>query len=177
MRRKRSSTHSMRFGIAAPYVFTTGGIGPTRGDITADCGEGVRCSDRHRSARSRHPARMVETTGAEMNEARLRLTRIPKVADLILNKVQRAQSKSGLSFALSRRKQGGSSPLGSANQINGLYRIGQLLLFLLQFFSKSIAGHAGPACCAFSCLRFPMRSKPLHSEGRGRTFESSRARQ
>jgi molybdopterin-biosynthesis enzyme MoeA-like protein len=29
----------------------------------------------------------VKTTGAEMNEARLRLTRIPKDADLILNKV------------------------------------------------------------------------------------------
>jgi molybdopterin-biosynthesis enzyme MoeA-like protein len=28
----------------------------------------------------------VETTGAEMNEARLRMTRIPKGADLILNK-------------------------------------------------------------------------------------------
>jgi molybdopterin-biosynthesis enzyme MoeA-like protein len=28
----------------------------------------------------------VKTTGAEMNEARLRLTRIPKGADLILNK-------------------------------------------------------------------------------------------
>src|SRR5436190_23963391 len=40
------------------YVFTTGGIGPTHGD-----------------------------TGAEMNEARLRMTRIPKGADLILNKV------------------------------------------------------------------------------------------
>jgi hypothetical protein len=34
------------------YVFTTG-IGPTLGDITADyVGEGVRCADRHRSARS-----------------------------------------------------------------------------------------------------------------------------
>jgi molybdopterin-biosynthesis enzyme MoeA-like protein len=29
----------------------------------------------------------VKTTGAEMNEARLRMTRIPKGADLILNKV------------------------------------------------------------------------------------------
>jgi molybdopterin-biosynthesis enzyme MoeA-like protein len=32
----------------------------------------------------------VETTGAEMNEARLRMTRIPKGADLILNKVSGA---------------------------------------------------------------------------------------
>jgi molybdopterin-biosynthesis enzyme MoeA-like protein len=32
----------------------------------------------------------VETIGAEMNEARLRMTRIPKGADLILNKVSGA---------------------------------------------------------------------------------------
>jgi hypothetical protein len=32
----------------------------------------------------------MKTTGAEMNEARLRLTRIPKGADLILNKVSGA---------------------------------------------------------------------------------------
>jgi molybdopterin-biosynthesis enzyme MoeA-like protein len=36
------------------YVFTTGGIGPSHGDITADCGEGVQCADRQRSARARH---------------------------------------------------------------------------------------------------------------------------
>src|SRR5262249_40716543 len=32
----------------------------------------------------------VKSTGAEMNEARLRMTRIPKGADLILNKVSGA---------------------------------------------------------------------------------------
>ena len=32
----------------------------------------------------------VKTTGAEMNEARLRMTRIPKGAELILNKVSGA---------------------------------------------------------------------------------------
>jgi molybdopterin-biosynthesis enzyme MoeA-like protein len=31
----------------------------------------------------------VKTTGAEMNEVRLRMTRLPKGADLILNKVFR----------------------------------------------------------------------------------------
>ena len=35
----------------------------------------------------------VKTTGAEMNEARLRLTRIPKGADLILNKVSGAPGR------------------------------------------------------------------------------------
>ena len=34
---------------------------PTHGDITTDCvAKGVWCSDRHRSARARHPARMGE---------------------------------------------------------------------------------------------------------------------
>ena len=42
------------------YVFTTGGIGPTHGDHPRLRGEGVRCDDRHRSARARHPARMGE---------------------------------------------------------------------------------------------------------------------
>jgi molybdopterin-biosynthesis enzyme MoeA-like protein len=37
------------------YVFTTGGIGPTHARLR---GEGVRCADRHQSARARHPARM-----------------------------------------------------------------------------------------------------------------------
>jgi molybdopterin-biosynthesis enzyme MoeA-like protein len=70
------------------YVFTTGGIGPTHGDITADCvgkAFGVSIDSDPRALAILHE--WVETTGAEMTEARLRLTRIPKGADLILNKV------------------------------------------------------------------------------------------
>jgi len=70
------------------YVFTTGGIGPTHGDIIADCvakAFGVTIDSDPRALAILHE--WVETTGAEMNEARLRMTRIPKGADLILNKV------------------------------------------------------------------------------------------
>src|SRR5499427_1181232 len=73
------------------YVFTTGGIGPTDGDITADCvakALGVPIDRDPRALAILHE--WVQTTGAEMNEARLRLTRIPKGADLILNKVSGA---------------------------------------------------------------------------------------
>jgi len=73
------------------YVFTTGGIGPTHSDITADCvakAFGVPIDRDPRALAILHE--WVKTTGAEMNEARLRLTRIPKGADLILNKVSGA---------------------------------------------------------------------------------------
>src|SRR5262249_10535860 len=85
-RRERSSTRSTRSGIAA--VFTTGGIGPTHGDITAACvakAFGVPIDTDPRALAILH--KWVKTTGAEMNEARLRMTRLPKGADLILNKV------------------------------------------------------------------------------------------
>ena len=71
------------------YVFTTGGIGPTHADITADCvakAFGVPIDRDPRALAILHE--WVKTTGAEMNEARL--TRIPKGADLILNKVSGA---------------------------------------------------------------------------------------
>jgi molybdopterin-biosynthesis enzyme MoeA-like protein len=70
------------------YVFTTGGIGPTNNDITAACvakAFGVPIDTDPRALAILHE--WVKTTGAEMNEARLRMTRIPKGADLILNKV------------------------------------------------------------------------------------------
>src|SRR5262249_40568400 len=62
-----------------PYVFTTGGIGPPHDDITADCvakAFGVPIDVDPRALAILHER--LRATGAEMNEARLRMTRIPK---------------------------------------------------------------------------------------------------
>jgi molybdopterin-biosynthesis enzyme MoeA-like protein len=73
------------------YVFTTGGIGPTHNDITAACvakAFGVAIDTDPRALAILHE--WLKATGAEMNEARLRMIRIPKGADLVLNKVSGA---------------------------------------------------------------------------------------
>jgi molybdenum cofactor synthesis domain-containing protein len=73
------------------YVFTTGGIGPTHDDITADSvakAFRVPIDVDPRALAILHE--WLKATGAEMNEARLRMTRIPKGADLVLNKVSGA---------------------------------------------------------------------------------------
>ncbi|HEY0329915.1 MAG TPA: molybdopterin-binding protein [Rhodopseudomonas sp.] len=64
------------------YVFSTGGIGPTHDDITADAvakafGVGI---DHHPEVVARFRERFSE---AELNEARLRMARIPDGAELI----------------------------------------------------------------------------------------------
>jgi molybdenum cofactor synthesis domain-containing protein len=73
------------------YVFTTGGIGPTHDDITADAvakAFGVALPI-NAQAREMLESRWKQT-GTEVNEARLRMARIPEGADLIVNSVSAA---------------------------------------------------------------------------------------
>jgi molybdopterin-biosynthesis enzyme MoeA-like protein len=73
------------------YVFTTGGIGPTHDDITSDCVAktfAVPIDVDPRALAILHE--WLKATGAEMSEARMRMTRIPKGADLVLNEVSGA---------------------------------------------------------------------------------------
>src|ERR1700723_3532852 len=73
------------------YVFTTGGIGPTHDDITADCvakAFGVPLEYHPRAVEIMRER--VAASGGVMNEARMRMTRVPKGGELVLNKVSAA---------------------------------------------------------------------------------------
>lgn len=71
------------------YLFTTGGIGPTHDDITADC-----VAKAFGVALPYHPEAVdilkKRFNGADLNEARMRMTRIPEGGTLVYNKVSGA---------------------------------------------------------------------------------------
>ena len=76
---------------AHDHLFTSGGIGPTHDDITADAvaeamGVALGVRDDARAILAAHYDRM----GVEINEARLRMARIPEGASLIENPVSAA---------------------------------------------------------------------------------------
>lgn len=71
------------------YLFTTGGIGPTHDDITADCvakAVGAEIDVDQRAV----DLLLTRMKREDLNEMRLRMCRIPKGADLILNPISAA---------------------------------------------------------------------------------------
>ncbi len=73
------------------YLFTSGGIGPTHDDITTDCvAEAFGRQVSVRSDAFKILKKYYDGKGIELNEARLRMARIPEKADLIENLISGA---------------------------------------------------------------------------------------
>ena len=69
------------------YVITTGGIGPTHDDITAEC---VASAFGKKLVRNEDAVEQLKKTGRELNEARLKMAHVPEGAALIDNPISNA---------------------------------------------------------------------------------------
>jgi molybdopterin-biosynthesis enzyme MoeA-like protein len=89
---REAIVHATRaLSAAYTHVFTSGGIGPTHDDITADCiaaafGVSIGVRADARAILQAH----YDANGQVLNEARLRMARIPDGAHLIDNPVSKA---------------------------------------------------------------------------------------
>ena len=84
-----AAVNAMR--VAHDYLFTTGGIGPTHDDITADAiGKAFGLPVGHHPEAVRLLKDYFAQIGREANEARMRMARTPEGAVLIDNAVSRA---------------------------------------------------------------------------------------
>ena len=73
------------------YLFTSGGIGPTHDDITTDCvAEAFGRQVSVRPDAFKILKKYYDEKGIELNEARLRMARIPEKAELIENQISGA---------------------------------------------------------------------------------------
>ena len=73
------------------YLFTSGGIGPTHDDITTDCvAEAFEKKASIRSDALKILQKYYDGKDIELNEARLRMARIPETAELIDNPISAA---------------------------------------------------------------------------------------